>query len=58
MTDYIARARKALIAGVGAGVTALVAVWPDGVTVDEWGKVAGAAVATALAVWAVPNRGA
>ncbi len=56
MTATIARARKALIAGLGAGVTALVAAWPDGVTADEWGKVAAAAVATGLAVYFTPNK--
>lgn len=59
----LARIRKAIVAGAGAGasaaLTALVAVWPDGVTADEAGTVAGAFAAAALAVglatWRVPN---
>lgn len=56
MTAYLPRIRKSLVAAVGAGITAVVAAWPDGITADEWGKVAAAAVATALAVWATPNK--
>ncbi len=58
MIAYLPRIRKAVTAGAGAGAAALVAAWPDGVTADEWGKVAAAAVVAGLAVWAVPNKGA
>lgn len=48
--------RKALLAGLAAGVAALVGVQPDGITSDEWLKVAAAAIVAGLAVWLVPNK--
>jgi hypothetical protein len=55
--------RKAVVAGVGAAVTAGMAViveaWAGGITADEGSKALGAAIAAAALVgwttWRVPN---
>lgn len=50
----LARISKAIAGGIASGVSALVGVWPDGITAVEWGTVAAAAVVGGLAVWAAP----
>jgi hypothetical protein len=57
----LARARKAVMAGVGAGVAAVVATLTNGVTLDADGvaKLAGIFLAAAIpvgwATWRIPN---
>lgn len=57
----LARARKALVAGVAAGITALVsaAVQNGSITLGgaQLSVAIGAAVAAAIATWSVPNAG-
>lgn len=47
---------KALAGALGGAVTMLVKVWPDGVTAEEWGQVAGAAVTAGLIVFFAPKN--
>ena len=47
--------RKAIVAAVTAGVSALIPVMSDGITTGEWGIVAAAVVAAFLAVYHTPN---
>lgn len=54
----IARVRKAIVAGVGAGVTAFVTLMADGITPEEAGAIASAVVAVGLATYFVPNKAA
>lgn len=50
----LAQIKKAVVAGVGAGLaaatTALVEAWPGGVDNGEWGVILGGFVAAAFAV--------
>ena len=56
MATWIARARKALIAGVSAGLLMLAQAASDGaVTRDELGMIIGALI-VGLATYLVPNR--
>lgn len=52
----LARVSKALAGALTAGISALVAVWPDGVTNTEWGTVAGAVVVGFLGVYVAPKN--
>lgn len=52
----LARISKALAGAAAAGISALVAVWPDGVTATEWGTVAGALVVGFLGVYIAPKN--
>lgn len=51
----IAQIRKALVAGLTAGIGAAVVAYPDGFTGQELGTIAGAVVVAALAVFGVSN---
>jgi hypothetical protein len=52
----LARVSKAIAGAITTGVGVLVAVWPDGVTAEEWGKVAGALVVGFIGVWVAPRN--
>jgi hypothetical protein len=54
--EYLPRATKALVAGVGGWVAAYAGAVDGGVTADEWIVVAAAGVAAAVAVWLAPNK--
>jgi hypothetical protein len=51
----IAQVRKAVVAGVTAGIGAAVVAYPDGFTGQEIGTIAAAVVVAALAVFGVAN---
>ncbi|MGE4425482.1 MAG: hypothetical protein AB7G37_03405 [Solirubrobacteraceae bacterium] len=53
---YLPRMRKAIGAGVTAGVLMWAKCQADGLTSDEVGQVAGAAVAAGAAAWTLKNR--
>jgi uncharacterized membrane protein YjjB (DUF3815 family) len=55
MKGFLAKVKKALIAGGVAGAGAVVTAWPDGISDKEWGVVAGAVVVGALATFGVKN---
>lgn len=54
----MAHVRKAIAAALSAGFATVVANYPDGYTANEIGGIVGAAVAAALVVYSVPNKGA
>lgn len=51
----LSKIRKAIVAAIGAGTTAMVAAWPDGLTPTEWGGIAAATVTVFIATYWVPN---
>lgn len=58
MIEALQRIRKALVAGVGAGVTAYVAANSDGViTTEEWITIGLGVVLAGYAVYRVRNKG-
>jgi hypothetical protein len=53
----LAKVRKALVAGLGAAVTAIVAAAQDGsLDTGDWITVALAGVAVGYATWQIPNK--
>jgi hypothetical protein len=53
----LAHIRKAVVAGLGAAVTAVVAAAQDGsLDQGDWVTVALAGLAVGLATWSVPNK--
>lgn len=53
----VAKIRKALVAGLGAGVAAYTNGMLDGtMTTTEWATVVGSIVVFGVLTWAVPNR--
>lgn len=56
MLDFLQRVSKAFAGAVAGGLAAYSGVFPDGVTVDEWLKVAAAAAGGWLLVWAAPRN--
>lgn len=53
--DKIKPYMKAVVAVVGAVLTAVLAQFPDNETVQQWGPIV-SALLTALAVYVVPNK--
>lgn len=56
MKDIFNVCRKAFVAAAGAAVTAYFGYRSGGVTAEEWGQIAGSAVATGLGVWGIRNK--
>jgi len=52
---WVYTARKAIIAGVIAASTAIVQAAPDGITVDEWLVIVGAAIVGFSGVYKIRN---
>lgn len=55
MSAFLARTRKATVAGLAAGAVALWAARSGGVTAAEFGQAAAYAYTAWLTAWAVPN---
>lgn len=56
MNDWIKEHRKAIVSGITAGLVALIAAFPDGITAEEWAAIAAAVLFPFGITWAVPNK--
>lgn len=56
LLNEIQKSRKAIVSAVVAGVVTLVAVYPNGISSDEWGQVIIAVIVGAGLTWAIPNK--
>ena len=54
----IAYVRKAVTAGIIAGMAFVIKDWDGGLTATEYAEIVGAFISAAVAVYAVPNKGA
>lgn len=52
----MSKVRKAIVAAIGAGISAAVAAFPDGITLGEAGTIVGAIVVVGYGTWAVKNE--
>jgi len=52
----IQKYRKAIVSAVVSGAFTFLAVIPNGITAEEWGKILMAIIVGAGLTWAIPNK--